>query len=69
MLGRLMKWIYRTFFGITSKANPADELEKLEAERETLQAAYQGINQALIINRKRIDTLIDRQIEDLELSL
>lgn len=69
MFSRLMQWIYRTFFGLVIEAKPRDDLEKLEAERETLLAAYQGIDQALIINRKRIDALIDRRLEDWKPSL
>lgn len=56
---RLMEWLYRTFLGLETR--PAGDLHALEAERETLLAGREAIEQALIINRDRIDAIVERQ--------
>lgn len=58
---RLMSWLYRRVLGL--EVRPAGDLAALEAERDTLLAARQGVEQALLINRNRIDALIDRATE------
>lgn len=71
MFGRLMQWIYRVCFGLHVEAGqqtPIDELDELEAERETLLAAYSRIDRLLLINRRRIDDLITRRIENWQAS-
>lgn len=55
-----MEWIYRTFLGLETR--PAGDLAALEAERETLLVGREAIDQALLINRDRIDALIERVI-------
>lgn len=52
-----MQWLYRTFLGIETR--PAGDLAALETERETLLAGREAIEQALLINRDRIDALIE----------
>jgi len=56
---RLMEWLYRTFLGLETR--PAGDLHALEAERETLLAGREAIEQALRINRDRIDAIVERQ--------
>ena len=56
-----MAFLYRRLLGL--EIRPNTPLDALEAERETLLAGRDAIEQALLINRNRIDALIDRATE------